>query len=313
MLAEMLQYIALQQDPNELPNLGKPWHELRQAVNSIGDNLRHATYMMGRHDYSINRIANLKLLRASDAGYLSGLAKRVGITMSHLATQSPPEIRADVDGALEDLVVHLDDRAVEDILLAAMESYAVSAGRGKPYTEVYGICFGNRRDKPMHGRHPGIRRILRISRIVTQLRARATATMVMRNDKSSRVHRHIAEQFFEDLELLGDYHTHPYKNARVLRERHGWLPSPSDRADILKWSRAVREDGARPRFSLVVAIAEGERTGVPIKRIAPNRIEFSIQKHFIQIAAYRIRFDGECDDDVELSCPHAGEHNIRGS
>ncbi len=262
-----------------------------------------AVYLWKQHHVSKARAARLTAVPESDLDYIEHLAATTKQSLLELSQRVDEEVLAEVDGYLENLTVSLDQRAVEDILLAAAETYAVKAGgSGKKYTEVYGLCFGTRKDIPPNGT-PEFAQILNVNRIVTQIRARARASEVTPNDKSARVHRQVAEKFFRHLELLGDYHSHPFNDLSSLKGRRGWEYSTSDQAAIMPWLTATRSEGSDPRFSLIIAIARGGKTGRHGTRLAPNRVQLTIDEYYFLIAAYRIRRDGLYDRKITLEIP----------
>ncbi len=213
-------------------------------------------------------------------------------------------IRSWVDGHLEKLKVLIEPRAIEDLLLAAAETYVVPArGKGNRYTECYGVCYGSRRD---HAPFPDgrFRRTVHVSRIVTQLRARANANEVYPNAQSAKIHGEVADKLFSHLSVVGDYHTHPYASITRLRSVKGWMYSGDDQKHVAGWIDEQREVGHDPRFSLVVGVARGKRKGKPV-RSARNRVRVCLGRVFLEIAAYRILHDRQYDEEIELELPSA--------
>lgn len=264
-----------------------------------------AVYLWKRYRVSIARAAKLTNVPEADLIYVASLAESTQESLLELSMRLPPRVRAEVDAFLERLTVSLDQRAIEDLLLAAAETYAVKAGgKGRKYTEIYGLCFGTRKAMPPNG-SPEFDNILNVTRIVTQMRARARASEVTPNDKSAKIHRQVAERFFRHLELVGDYHTHPFPDLQTMRDKKGWMYSPSDQTSIQPWLEDVRKEGADPRFSLVLAIARGgKNSNRRARRLAPNRIQFALDEYFFILSAYRIRRDGMYDSKITLECPH---------
>jgi len=275
-------------------------HELDERLRRLAC----AIYLWKQHRVSKPRAARLAVVPEIDIDYVESLAGSTRDSLAELTQHFDPTVRADVDGHLEHLTVSIDQRAIEDLLLAAAESYAVKAGGpGRKYTEIYGLCFGTRKDVPPNGHAPEFDRILNVTRIVTQIRARGRAYEVTPNDHSARVHRQVAEQFFRHLELLGDYHTHPFPDLTALKERRGWRYSPSDESSIQPWLEDTRSEGADPRFSLILAIARGGKSGRRAKRLGPNRIQLTIEDYFFILAGYRIRKDSYYDQKINLVVP----------
>jgi hypothetical protein len=151
---------------------------------------------------------------------------------------------------------------VEDLLLAAAETYDVKwPGPGKRYTEAYGLCFGSRKRANEKKGSADFNTIVNVSRITTQMRATATADSVQPNSKTQEVHLAVGAKLFNHLELLGDYHTHPYTSLKKLRAAEGWKYSAGDEDQILPWYKISRAQGHEPRFSIVVGVASGRKEG----------------------------------------------------
>jgi hypothetical protein len=104
--------------------------------------------------------------------------------------------------------------------------------------------------------------------------------------------------------VLGDYHTHPWKTLAVVEERRAWRPSPTDENTVPGFVQEVCEQQHnRPLFSLVVAVAEGGKSGRRTLRKQRNVVQVPVGNLFFVIGAYRILLDGTYDDSVELSLP----------
>jgi hypothetical protein len=259
--------------------------------------LRHASAMV---DLPMNQATfALRLIRST----MTEL-KALRVLEEHEA------IRSWVDGHLEKVKVLIEPRAIEDLLLAAAETYVVPArGKGNGFTECYGVCYGSRRDHApfADGR---FRRTVHVSRIVTQLRARANAHEVYPNAQSAKIHGEVADKLFSHLSVVGDYHTHPYKSLTRLRSVRGWEYSDADQEHVGGWIDEQREVGHDPRFSLVVAVAHGKREGKPVAP-ARNRVRVCLGRVFLEIAAYRILHDRTYDDDIDLELPSATMNLVR--
>lgn len=228
------------------------------------------------------------------------VAAAAGIDWRLLAASVPDRIRAAVLREVEELCVALDPRAVEDMLLPAIESLSVHRpGPGGRYTETYGLCFGSKRDQTaIKGRMPTI---YHVSRVVTQLRAMATASSVSPNADSERVHIEIAEALFGHLDLIGDFHSHPYASVAKMQQSRGWEPSENDKQHFHQWAATKRVGDRRPRFFLIAAMARGKRTGNRAKRtLRQNRLEFVVADVHVTISAWRVDIDGSVDKHIQL-------------
>lgn len=305
---ELLRLIVTpHEEPEGLHAIPVRTKPLKNHLHERLERLACAIYLWKQHRVSKPRAARLASVPAVDIDYVEALAGSTKDSLAELTRSFAPKVMAEVDGHLEQLSVSLDQRAIEDILLAAAESYAVKAGgSGRKYTEIYGLCFGTKKEQPPNG-SPEFGRILNVTRIITQMRARGGASEVTPNDNSARVHRQVAERFFPNLELLGDYHTHPFPDLVALKERRGWTYSGSDQSSIVPWLEEVRAEGSDPRFSLILAIARGGKVGRRAKRLAPNRIQLTIDDYYFILSAYRIRRDDLYDSRIALGCPQVSD------
>jgi hypothetical protein len=208
----------------------------------------------------------------------------------------------DVDEIHEDIVIWLDDRAIEDIVLVALEAYAVPR-RGVRFTETYGMCFGSTKStdekRPGHGRHTT--RYINVSSVHIQLRAECYSNKVTYDLRSLETQMAVATHFFPQLDIVGDFHTHPYKNVNELRSMKGWRYSGEDEAVIPTWVLPLQSMGYHPRTSLLVGIAKGSQRITRPGRVTPNVVRFSIEKYHFYLACYRIIGNRYSDKHITLN------------
>ena len=295
--------------PEKLKTLHFGWGKFEQKHAVRVAYLAMALYFFYCRGFSKGRAASLAEIPLGDIDYALGLVKRTKISVAQLChdLESNIPLKSAVDAYFEDLVVSLDERALEDMLLAAVESYLARTGKkGEKYKECYGWCLGYETRSPPKGLNKRVETTLRVTRVVTQIRASAGANFVMPNDGSARAHRRVAARFFPHLQLIGDYHTHPYKTAQFLTKKKGWEYSSADSEHIADWVEDVRKDGGNPRFSFVVAVAEGGKSGVQMKRLAPNRWKIGVSNLHLVIAAYRILHDRSYDNELKLKLSYLG-------
>ena len=261
-----------------------------------------AVHAMTEYGLRVSRAAEHAGVPAGDVTAVARVAKAAGRSLEDLGRSASDRIRAAAELALENLIVVLDQRAVEDLFLPAIEALRVKAGgKGGTFTEAYGLCFGTRRDVEQTGSE--VRRIFYVNRIITQLRARATASEVFPNERSEAVHLRLARHLFEHLDLIGDYHTHPYRTVERLREVKGWEPSRDDIQQFREWSTAKREDGHGPRFFLIAAMARGKRAERIPRRKRDNVVQLVIDDVHVFLSAWRMSLGGDYDGKVLLRVP----------
>jgi len=249
-------------------------------------------------------------VRKSEWTYLRHLAGIVGERIARGVQRRawPDEWRDEVQGHHEEMDVFVSDQALEDMLLGAWEAYFVPVP-GKPRrrrTEVYGVCFGSVREEKRTEKGEGKQRALSIHvrRVALQLRARAGSRFVEPNRRSEEEHLRMAEQLFPHLELVGDFHSHPYISLQSLRRNHGWMYSPQDETANRRWCARLRALQYRPRVALILALAEGERTGRRAQAREPNVLRTTFGRCQGYLGAYRIKPDGSYGTDwIQLHRP----------
>ena len=209
----------------------------------------------------------------------------------------------DVDEDHEEVVVWLDDRAIEDIVLVALEAYAVPKGRGFKYTETFGICFGSTKSteekRQAHGRHTVS--YLHIDSVHIQLRAEGFPSKVTYDLRSLEAQMEVARHLFPQLDIVGDFHTHPYRNVEELKANKGWLFSRADEINIPEWASPLRKMGFHPRTSLIVAVAKGGKRIARPTRVRPNVLRFAVGKYLFYVGCYRIIGDRYSTKHVTLN------------
>jgi hypothetical protein len=152
LLRELLDWIVLRRPAESVADVDRAVKKKLEAVAHTRNQVACGLHIMSRYDVSPRRAA----VHASSPGVrvtsrdleaVQRLAKRAGVSLRELDQHVELDVHAHVDSYLERLEVVLERRALEDLLLSALEGYAVPRpGRGQKYTEVFGYCFGSRRD-----------------------------------------------------------------------------------------------------------------------------------------------------------------------
>lgn len=285
-LASMLTRLEdqLERDDYRLP---KAWYENRVYGTGRGT---------GASRWQV-KPAEIKYLEQLWADLRFGLREYVGVI-----NKAQPAWAFDVDEIHEDVIVWLDGKAIEDIVLVALEAYAVPR-QGARFTETYGICFGS--IKPMegkrqaHGRHTT--RYIHITSVHIQLRAEGYPNKITYDLRSLDTQMAVATHFFPQLDIVGDFHTHPYKDVKELKSLKGWRYSSSDEAGIPTWVSPLRKMGYHPTTSLIVGIAKGGKRISRPGMLRPNVVRFSIEKYHFYVACFRIIGDKYSDRGISLN------------
>ena len=223
----------------------------------------------------------------------------------------PPTWMVDIDESHQELRVWIRELALQDMLLAGLETFLVPAGSGKPSTEVYGIAFGSYRLAP---RGTGVETSLdvNVERVCIQHRARLYPSEVITDARSERMQLAMAEELFPYWRLVGDFHTHTYRDLSELYQVSGWKYSQWDERVNIEWCAKLRDEGHKPRVALILTLTRAGRTGnsaVEQWRGMPHVLRATVGRCHCFIAAYRIRADGRYSTDaITLKCPHLVGH-----
>jgi hypothetical protein len=277
---------AEQQIAGDEFSLPKAWYELRTYETSQ----KAAAGRWHVHPLEIKHLEKMWM----DLRYTRQEYRRI-------IEQTRPSWPFAVDERHEEIVVWLDDKAIEDIVLVALEAYAVPR-RGLKFTETYGICFGSTKTteekRQAHGKH--LTRYIHVSSVHIQLRAEGYSNKVTYDLRSLEAQMAVAQHLFPQLDIVGDFHTHPYKTAEELKRLKGWRYSRADEGCIPDWADPLRKMGYHPRASLVVAIATGSRRISRPVRLKHNVVRFSIDRYHLYVASFRIIGTKYSDKNITL-------------
>jgi hypothetical protein len=277
---------AEQQSAKDDHRLAKAWYEIRTYRTS------HAA------------AASRWRVKPAEIKYLQQLWTELRYTQEEYRAfmrRGGSEWTFDVDEKHEEIVVWLDEKAIEDIVLVALEAYAVPR-RGVAFTETYGICFGSTKSteekRLAHGKHT-IRHI-EVESVHIQLRAECYSNKVTYDLRSLEAQMEVAKVLFPQLDIVGDFHTHVYRTVKELTEARGWRYSSADEAVIPTWVVPLREKGYHPRASLIVGVATGGKRITKPGRMKNNVIRFSVNKYHFYVACFRIIGDLYSDTNITL-------------
>jgi len=192
------------------------------------------------------------------------LGRRLGAGSAKLKADDTPWL-ADLLQGRQRITLVVTQAALQDLLFVAAEGYRVpkhrAAGRkpGRPkakFTEVYGLCFGTVNQRLQETRWKVREVYYTVERCVPQLRALMRANSVDWNSESIKVQHDIASKLSPQWQLLGDFHSHPYRGLAELRAAPGWEFSAADQRVNRGFMAEVKALGHQPVVGLVIAVAK---------------------------------------------------------
>lgn len=271
----------------------------------------YAFYLKGLPRHAVRK--RYREVQVSDWKLVHGLARSLGRDLSdelaRLAARrgGPPDWMVRAEAEFEEIEIHVEPAALEAMILSVYETYKVPrAGRGSGFTETYGVCFGTNSVRTEARRGQGTVQVVTIhlQRAVPQMRARATADSVAPNFDSTALFLEVGRQLFRHCEIVGEFHSHPYKDLAELKRAGGWNHSQEDqqyvRAQLDTWKR-LRQT---PRVFLICAVARGKSAAHD--RIAsrkPNLFALHLSACRFYLVAYRILPNGDLTEQgVTIHC-----------
>lgn len=299
--------------PELVPRSASLAHRIERRLSQSGNHhLARAIYANAFYDQSVESLLGTGQVARSEWALVTRLSKQLNVPPSfgQERVEDPPPWMIDVDEAHQELRVWIRELALQDMLMAGLETFLVPAGSGRPSTEIYGIVFGSYRISPPRRRRPRSATLadLNVERVCMQHRAEGTPSEVLADLRSERTQLAMGEELFPYWHLLGDFHTHTYRNLDELLARRGWHYSHYDQKVNIEWCARLRQAGHRPRVALILALCRAGRYSRRSEEAwngYPHVLRTTIGKCHCFIAAFRIRPDGRyATEGIALKCPH---------
>ena len=264
-------------------------------------------------------------VRKSDIEMVTEIAAKAGLELTdehHLLRRrySSMELKwmAEVESELEEVEVILGRQALQDMLLGVFETYKVPKSKSEPYSEVFGLCLGMTSRNKVNKKGIGTRTkwFVNVEKAAPQIRAKGHTDSVIPNIKSIEALIETADSLFPQLEIIGDYHSHPYLTVKKLKDNNGWEASKSDNVSIAELYRGLRSLRARQhrlRVSFIVAIAKGRNVATAPSQLKrkPSVVRMSMAGCHVYISAYRILSDGTMTTRGVNLVPAVSEYHMQ--
>lgn len=302
---------AFETIPVEVPSTVALTQRIQNRIGRESDfGLPRAVYEHTLYDSTLASLISRRQIRRSEWMFLARLARELALPIDdgYDEIDERPPWMIDVDESRQYLRVWIRELALQDMLLASMEAYLVPAGPGRAWTEIYGLVFGSLRAAQKTPRVPISMVDLNVERICIQHRALGSPSEVTADQRSEVAHLGMAEELFPYWHLLGDFHTHTFRNLEDIQANRGWRYSDWDERVNIEWNQRVRALGHRPRVALILTIGRASRQSGGAQenwRGQHNVLRATIGRCHCFISAYRIRADGRYSSDgITLKCPH---------
>ena len=195
-----------------------------------------------------------------------------------------------------------------DLMLAAMESYHVRhwgkhVVSGRNPAETAGLLWGYvvSRDDMDH---------VVVAHVSTDTFAKGTSGEVGLNETVTKVKQDVVRKRWPHLSLVGDFHTHPYRNYSEVVQNSGWEFSEGDR----DWYESDHTPDSWPGcIAVVMAIGELKRfyedSQLEAKAVSNNSIRWQIDRFRFWLSGYAIDETGSKDRRRLVVSPRADDAN----
>ena len=290
------------------PSVSRAGTALRTLMRGDGCRLPAAIYEAYRYEYDFDNALRTRNISRRLVQKYRKLTATAGRGMGYWQRSSTVLVdwKAEVDGSREDIEIWIGQDAMEDILAISLEGYLVSAGRGKPFTEVYATCFGSMKEESLSDPEKGIwyTRHFHIDKILPQIRSKATPASVLPSIKTlERAHLQVAATVFPHLAYLGDFHTHPYPSAAKIVRNQFWRLTESDRACTRENMSMMLGLGCQDRVMLILALGKGRR--IRDRKYLPDHVQpFKVGPCVCYLAGYKVLGNGNTSSErIRLHCP----------
>jgi hypothetical protein len=206
--------------------------------------------------------------KVTDLREASRLAQKVGVRLGTYASRVDPRTTpwaANVLRGRQRITLVVTQEALQDLIFVAAEGYRVPKGASRPkgkgrhravFTEVYGLCFGTINQQLQESPWKVREVFYTVERCVPQLRAHMRTSAVNWNSESIKVQHDVASRLSPQWQILGDFHSHPYRDLAAMRAARGWEFSAADERVNQNFTGELERLGHRPVIGLVIAVAK---------------------------------------------------------
>jgi len=297
---------------------------LKKLCIALGDDIKvpQALHTWITKNTSLNHSLATWHVAKSDLKLVETIAEKAGLDLDdehhllrHYYSSLDLQWLAEVEERFEEVEVIFNNQALQDMLLGVIETYKVPKSKKIPYSEVFGLTLGMASRQKVNKKGSGTRTkwFVYIDKAVPQIRAVGKKDSVIPNMDSIEAVVETASSMFPQLEVNGDYHSHPYRTLPRLKRVRGWEASGDDNESIANLYLGLREHPQRQhriRVSFIVAIAKGRNVSAPPTHLAghPSVVHMSLAGCHIYLSVYRILSNGAMTEKGVTLVAAAGEY-----
>ncbi|WP_314017856.1 hypothetical protein [Stutzerimonas degradans] len=190
---------------------------------------------------------------------------------------------------MQRLHITVEDHAVPQLITSALEAFEFgrkTARKKEVQLETFGLLWGY--ILPARGNRPP--RIV-VTTATVETSALATQNSVDPDRKSLQMKMEFVMRYWPHLEVVGTFHSHPYKHLDDVRRASGWrASSEEDEGDLLFWPQLHKQLFKHNPYlaHLIITVTDLKKKGwaVPKEIERESGFELSLGKRKLWITSY---------------------------
>jgi hypothetical protein len=205
-------------------------------------------------------------------------------------------------------ILNVHETCLKEMVFSAVEAYAIPHSEdfwGRVMKETYGTLWGSSRELP-NGQV-----FIDISFLSTETSAGREEDGVDPVEEATWTKAHIAETFWPETHLIGDFHTHPFGKGMTeeIEKKDLWRFSSQDKK-TQKESLESLPKGYTYFASTVMTVTQNEKERKRAAEIYKNIFVFDLGKYTFYFSAClacrtgnAVRLVSEESSHIEMRCP----------
>ena len=166
--------------------------------------------------------------------------------------------------------VTLSNHALEEMVLAASESFVLGNAKYEGSVEIHGYLWGNRRTSDEDIEH------IEVEKFSVSSSAQGDEDWVAVDKRVARLKHSVLELWAPHCHFLGMFHTHPYESRDDVYKNKGWEFSEQDRDLFLSDEDIWELSSPGMPIALVMAVTKIESVFDTVADPSKGRLEFNV-------------------------------------
>lgn len=167
--------------------------------------------------------------------------------------------------------ITISDHALEEMVLAASESFVLGNASQWESTEIQGYLWGSRRADAANSVE-----YIQVDKFSVSVSAWGDESFVSVDDRVALLKNSVLELWAPHYHFLGTFHTHPYETLDDVKKNQGWDFSEEDREGFLEYETLWELAAPSHPIAMVMAVTRIAKIHTSLLNVENNRIEFNV-------------------------------------